>query len=129
MKNVTAAIIEHDGRYLLARRAPEQNLAGYWEFPGGKVEANETFEDCLARELMEELNLETQVLDHFCDSVYHYDKGSINLVAYRVQILGGQMKLSVHDQVDWFEPQEMLALNLAPANRLAVIADYYINVV
>jgi hypothetical protein len=61
--------------------------------------------------------------------VYHYDKGSINLLAYRAQILGGQMKLSVHDQVDWFEPQEMLALNLAPANRLAVIADYYINVV
>ena len=116
MKNVTAAIIEHDGRYLLARRAPEQNLAGYWEFPGGKVETDETFEDCLARELMEELNLETQVLDHFCDSVYHYDKGSINLVAYRVQILGGQMTLSVHDQVDWFKPQEMLTLNLAPAD-------------
>ena len=116
MKNVTAAIIERDGRYLLARRAPGQNLAGYWEFPGGKVEANETFEDCLARELMEELNLETQVLDHFCDSVYHYDKGSINLLAYRVQILGGQMKLSVHDQVDWFKPQEMLTLNLAPAD-------------
>ncbi len=116
MKNVTAAIIEHDGRYLLARRAPEQNLAGYWEFPGGKVETDETFEDCLARELMEELNLETQVLDHFCDSVYHYDKGSINLVAYRVQILGGQMTLSVHDKVDWFKPQEMLTLNLAPAD-------------
>jgi 8-oxo-dGTP diphosphatase len=129
MKNVTAAIIQRDDKYLLARRAPGQNLAGYWEFPGGKVEADETFEDCLARELMEELNLETQVLDHFCDSVYHYDKGSINLVAYRVQILGGNMTLSVHDQVDWFKPQKMLTLNLAPANRLAVIADYYINVV
>ena len=116
MKSVTSAIIEHDDRYLLARRAPGQNLAGYWEFPGGKVEADETFEDCLARELMEELNLETQVLDHFCDSVYHYDKGSINLVAYRVQILGGNMTLSVHDQVDWFKPQKMLTLNLAPAD-------------
>ena len=116
MKNVTAAIIQRDDKYLLARRAPGQNLAGYWEFPGGKVEADETFEDCLARELMEELNLETQVLDHFCDSVYHYDKGSINLVAYRVQILGGEMTLSVHDQVDWFKPQEMLTLNLAPAD-------------
>ena len=116
MKNVTAAIIERDGRYLLARRAPGQNLAGYWDFPGGKVEANETFEDCLARELMEELSLEARVLDHFCDSVYHYDKGSINLIAYRVQILGGQMRLSVHDEVDWFEPQEILTLNLAPAD-------------
>ena len=116
MKKVTAAIIERDGRYLLARRAPDQNLAGFWEFPGGKVEADETVEECLARELMEELNFETQVLDHFCSSEHHYDKGSINLIAYRVQILGGQMKLSVHDLVDWFEPQEMLTLNLAPAD-------------
>jgi 8-oxo-dGTP diphosphatase len=116
MKNVTAAIVEREGRYLLARRAPGQNLAGFWEFPGGKVEADETFEECLARELMEELNLETQVLDHFCDSVYHYDKGSITLIAYRVQILGGWMRLSVHDEVDWFQPNEMLTINLAPAD-------------
>ena len=42
MKNVTAAIIERDGRYLLARRAPGQSLADYWESPGGEIEANET---------------------------------------------------------------------------------------
>ena len=116
MKNVTAAIIQRDDKYLLARRAPGQNLAGYWEFPGGKVEADETFEDCLARELMEELNLETQVLDNFCDSVYHYERGAINLMAYRTEILDGEIQLTVHDEVGWFKPQEMLTLNLAPAD-------------
>ena len=116
MKNVTAAIIEHDGRYLLARRAPEQNLAGYWEFPGGKIEANETPEDCLIRELREELHLETRVLEHFCNSVYHYEKGAINLMAYRTEILDGEIQLTVHDEVGWFLPPELLKLNLAPAD-------------
>ena len=116
MKNVTAAIIEHDGRYLLARRAPEQNLAGYWEFPGGKIEANETPEDCLIRELREELHLETRVLEHFCNSVYHYERGAINLMAYRTEILDGEIQLTVHDEVGWFLPPELLKLNLAPAD-------------
>ena len=116
MKNVTAAIIEHDDRYLLARRAPGQNLAGYWEFPGGKIEANETPEDCLIRELREELHLETRVLEHFCNSVYHYEKGAINLMAYRTEILDGEIQLTVHDEVGWFLPPEMLKLNLAPAD-------------
>ena len=116
MKNVTAAIIERDGRYLLARRAPEKNLAGFWEFPGGKIEANETPEDCLIRELREELHIETRVLEHFCNSVYHYEKGAINLMAYRTEILDGEMQLTVHDEVGWFLPLEMLKLNLAPAD-------------
>ena len=116
MKNVTAAIIERDGRYLLARRAPEKNLAGFWEFPGGKIEANETPEDCLIRELREELHLETRVLEHFCNSVYHYEKGAINLMAYRTEILDGEIQLTVHDEVGWFLPPELLKLNLAPAD-------------
>ena len=116
MKNVTAAIIERDGRYLLARRAPEKNLAGFWEFPGGKIEANETPEDCLIRELREELHLETRVLEHFCNSVYHYERGAINLMAYRTEILDGEIQLTVHDEVGWFLPPELLKLNLAPAD-------------
>jgi len=125
MKNVTAAIIEHNGRYLLARRSEGQNLAGFWEFPGGKIEANETPEDCLIRELREELHLETRVLEYFCNSVYHYEKGSINLMAYLTEILDGEIQLTVHDEVGWFLPPEMFKLNLAPADipiaeRLAV---------
>jgi 8-oxo-dGTP diphosphatase len=90
MKSVTAAIIKRDGRYLLARRAPRENLAGFWEFPGGKIEANETPEDCLIRELREELQLETRVLEHFCNSVYQYEKGAINLMTCRTKILDGR---------------------------------------
>jgi 8-oxo-dGTP diphosphatase len=54
MKTVTAAIIERSGLYLIARRAPGEQLAGSWEFCGGKVDPGETPEQCLARELYEE---------------------------------------------------------------------------
>lgn len=54
MIEVTAAIIEKDDKFLIARRAKGKHLAGYWEFPGGKIEADETAEACLYRELNEE---------------------------------------------------------------------------
>ena len=60
-KIVTAAIIRRNGSVLLARRSPSENLAGFWEFPGGKVEDGETSEECLARELREELGIQTTV--------------------------------------------------------------------
>jgi len=116
VKNVTAAIIESGGLYLLARRGPGESLAGLWEFPGGKVEEGETFEECVVRELLEELSIDVRVLEHFCDSIYRYESGAIKLVAYRVEILGGKMALSVHDLIDWFSPVEMLSLKLAPAD-------------
>ena len=58
---VTAAVIERDGRYLVTRRQRGVHLEGYWEFPGGKCEPEESLEDCLRRELREELGAEAVV--------------------------------------------------------------------
>ena len=116
MKTVIAAIIERDGRFLLARRAPGQSLAGHWEFPGGKLEQDETPEQCLERELKEELDLEAKTTSFFCETDYRYDKGEIKLVAYRAEVIGGQISLSVHDQIVWLCPEEMNSVNLAPAD-------------
>ena len=75
---VTAAVIDRDGRLLVTRRPPGVHLEGYWEFPGGKREPEETFEECLARELREELGIEVTVggllesLDHeYPDRIVH----------------------------------------------------------
>lgn len=57
MKNVAAALVINDSHILIARRATGENLAGYWEFPGGKQEAGETIQQCAQRELEEELSL------------------------------------------------------------------------
>jgi 8-oxo-dGTP diphosphatase len=116
MKVVTAAIIQAGGSFLIARRAPGEKLAGFWEFPGGKVEPNETHQDCLERELQEELGLTIRAGDVITESVYHYEHGSINLVAISASIVEGEIRLSVHDEVEWLSIDKIIGLNLAPAD-------------
>ena len=72
MQKVTAAVIEKDGKILIARRKRDDSQAGKWEFPGGKLEAGETPEACLKRELREELGIETEVGAFFCSSRFVY---------------------------------------------------------
>ncbi len=68
---VTAAVIERDGRFLVTRRPAGVHLAGHWEFPGGKCEPGETLEQCLARELREELAVDAVGRKPSCSSTTH----------------------------------------------------------
>jgi mutator protein MutT len=81
---VTAAIIQRNDFVLLARRSCGQKLAGFWEFPGGKVEVGETPESCLVRELDEELGIEVEVHRKFAESLHQYDHGDFRIIAYIV---------------------------------------------
>jgi 8-oxo-dGTP diphosphatase len=67
-KKVTAAVIFKNGKVLVAQRSPESSLPNKWEFPGGKMEENETPEDCLKREIQEELNIDIKVKEYLCSS-------------------------------------------------------------
>jgi 8-oxo-dGTP diphosphatase len=116
MKLVTAAIIRDEDTVMVVRRGPGEKLAGYWEFPGGKVEPSETLQECLEREMFEELNIVTKVTDVVTVSDYRYENGEIKLVALETKILSGQIKLSVHDQIKWLHPRDVLELKLAPAD-------------
>lgn len=116
MKVVAAAIFFDGDRVLLARRGPDEKLAGYWEFPGGKVEEGETLHDCLVRELQEELGLNIRVLDEIAVSEYHYGHGAIQLVGLRAEIIGGQVLLTVHDAVEWVQIDQLTDYHLAPAD-------------
>jgi len=116
MKLVTAAIIQNEGKYFIARRGPTEKLAGYWEFPGGKVEDGESLSDCLQRELEEELGISSKIGAVVITSDYVYEHGHIQLVAMAAKIVGGKFNLTVHDQYDWLSPSEILKLNLAPAD-------------
>jgi len=116
IKTVTAAIIVKDGCVLATRRARGQSLAGFWEFPGGKVEPGETLAQCLVRELKEELGLDTSVGEIVAESEYHYDHGAIRLVALRTKILDGTICLTVHDEAKWVPPYRLEELALAPAD-------------
>jgi mutator protein MutT len=86
---VTAAIIQRKEYVLLARRSPGEKLAGFWEFPGGKVEDGETPEACLARELDEERRITVRIGAKCVESLHQYDHGSFRIVAYFVEWLAG----------------------------------------
>lgn len=116
MKLVTAAIIRDGENILVVRRGQGETLAGFWEFPGGKVELPETLQECLERELFEELDIATKVTSVIAVSDYKYDNGAIKLVALEAEILQGEIKLSVHDKLRWLTPNEILELKLAPAD-------------
>lgn len=116
MKTVTAAILQRDGAILLARRASGQKLAGYWEFPGGKVEAGETLQSCLEREISEELNWVVQAGGVLATSEYVYEHGAIRLVALAAEIVSGAATLTVHDRLEWVPIGRLLEYRLAPAD-------------
>ncbi len=114
---VVAAVIERDGKFLACRRAPHKSLAGYWEFPGGKVEAGETDEAALTREIREELDVSIKVGDFIGTSANVAGEVMIDLVAYRSVIVDGVIVASSdHDQLMWLTPIEFSKLNWSPAD-------------
>ena len=116
MKEVSAAIIIEDGKVLLARRAKGEKLAGYWEFPGGKREDDETIDECLVREIREELSLDIEVVGEFDTSDYEYPGGQIRLIGLLAEIQNGVISKTVHDLVEWIDISSVLDYQLAPAD-------------
>jgi 8-oxo-dGTP diphosphatase len=80
---VAAGLIIRDGRLLVTQRPDGGHLAGFWEFPGGKREPSESFEQCLHRELMEELGIEVEVLDLFESITHSYPEKTVHLRFFR----------------------------------------------
>ncbi len=116
MKDVTAAIILKDNKVLIAQRAPNQRMEGRWEFPGGKIEPGETPQQCLRREILEELEAEVEVLDFFGESIYRYDHGEIRLLAYFCKWVSGSFRLQVHSRIEWVGREELGHFDFAPAD-------------
>ena len=104
---VTAALIKDEDKILIAQRGRRKRFGWKWEFPGGKVRPDETPEDCLRREIKEELNLEISIEKHFCTTHHQYPDFNIELIAFWCSILGGKMKLVDHEQVLWVTVPEM----------------------
>lgn len=115
---VTAAVIREGDRVLVAQRQ-SGHLAGKWEFPGGKLEPGESPEECLVREIKEELELEVRVEDIFAVVYHQYETGPILLLAYTCTLLNGcgLCEGRLHDGlVRWVSLEELSRLDLAPAD-------------
>lgn len=125
---VVAAIVSRNGRFLLTRRLPGAHMAGYWEFPGGKIEDGETLEAALVRELREELGVGIAGVAALWTLEHEYPEKKVTLHFLRARIVGGELRpLEVAD-FGWFLPEEMEALPILPADlpvvaRLAELGD------
>jgi 8-oxo-dGTP diphosphatase len=114
---VAAGIIERDGQVLIARRKLGRREALKWEFPGGKVEPGESPEECLVRELREELAVEARVGEPVGASVHAYEWGAIELLAYRVALISGEPRaLADHEEVRWAAVAALAAYDFAAAD-------------
>ncbi len=115
--SVVAAFWQRGERIFLARRPAGKARGGLWEFPGGKVEEGETPEAALARELKEELGLEVKVGQRLAAVNYNYPDVAISLACYKILACGEPLPQE-GQEVGWFLPKELEALDLAPADRL-----------
>lgn len=111
---VVAAVIRDNGHYLACRRSGNHELAGKWEFPGGKVEDNETDEIALTREIFEELGIEVIVEEFITKSSIPRGLGQIDMSTYFARLKTGRPSQSTdHDQLVWFTSKELSDLDWA----------------
>tara|TARA_B100000965_G_scaffold263034_1_gene221973 strand:+ start:194 stop:565 length:372 start_codon:yes stop_codon:yes gene_type:complete len=103
MTNVVAAIIKKDNHFLIVKRNRKKHLGLKWEFPGGKVQENETFEDALIREIKEELNIKISLQDKIAEEKYKDEKIDIVLHYFLCTQEGGTIKLNEHEDLAWVE--------------------------
>jgi len=104
---VTAAIVERDGKVLVARRRPGLVAGGLWEFPGGKLEEGEDPRRGLERELEEELGVAARVGGLVCSVPFDGTGTSCELMVFRVELLSDGLRLTDHDEIGWLEPANM----------------------
>lgn len=117
---VTAAVMVNDGMLLIAKRKPTARLPNLWELPGGKIEPNETPEECLKRELKEEFEINVTVEEHLGSNIHAYDFGTIELIAYRTNWEDGDLILKDHEEIRWVFTHELDQFDFAPADKAFV---------
>lgn len=128
MKNilVVAALIKKNNDVLIARRSTgDENVLGKWEFPGGKVEPNETEGHAIEREIKEEFELDIKANKYITNNVCEYPTKTVDLRLYECEYISGEFKLHDHSEYKWVNINELLNYDLAPAD--IPLAKYIAN--
>lgn len=117
MLKVVAALIEKDGKVLIAKRATgNEEVISKWEFPGGKVEDGETEEQAIEREIKEELNVIVKAREFLINNECNYPNRSIDLRLYLCNYITGEITLNDHLEYDWVDVNKLLDYDLADAD-------------
>jgi mutator protein MutT len=115
--DVAAGLVERDGLILITQRKLGSHLAGLWEFPGGKREAAETWQDCLVRELHEELAITVTVGELRYETVHHYPEKSVRLRFYAAVLISGEPRPVDCAAVAWVGPKDLPTYAFPEADR------------
>ena len=112
-------LVDHDGRILISKRPEGKHMPGFWEFPGGKLEIGETPEECLIREIKEEIDIN---LSNFCFSpltfsLNEYDEFNILLLLYVCREWEGIILGKEKQELKWVFPKDLYDKNLLPADK------------
>lgn len=121
--NVTCAIILIENKILVAQRSDKMKLPLKWEFPGGKLEENETEIDCVKREIKEEINIDIEVVKKLSSSIYDYGAFKINLIPFIAKYIHGEIRLAEHKDYKLLEKVELLSLDWAEAD-LPIVEEF-----
>lgn len=111
------AVIERGGRYLISRRRSTDHLGGYWEFPGGKRRAGESWEQCIRREVREELGITIRPVRRLAPLRFRYPDRAVRLEVFRCQLVDGRPRPLGCAAVRWAGARRLRRLRFPPADR------------
>lgn len=118
IKTVAGIIINDEGKILCTQRdkSKYEYISYKWEFPGGKMEENESEQETLKRELEEELDIEVEIKDKFMQIEHDYPDFHLSMAVYTCKLISKDLKILVHKSIKWLDKEEMLILNWADAD-------------
>ena len=116
MIDVVAAVIKKNNKYLIAQRNRNKHFAFYWEFPGGKVDINESFEKALKREILEELSINIIIHNKIASEKFSDSKINVQVHYFLCEKLDEKINLSEHEDMKWVFKKDIQNFKLAPGD-------------
>lgn len=123
MIEVCCAIIMRESEILAVQRGPMSAHPWKWEFPGGKTDLNETAEQCIIREIEEELSIKVKVITQLESIDFDYGNSPIRLIPLVCNIMEGKIRLTEHEALRWLVPEELETLDWSAADQVLIIKN------
>ena len=124
MIDVCCAIILNGPKILAVQRGPESSHPMKWEFPGGKIQLNETAEKCIVREIEEELKVRIKIVNQLLSIDFDYGTKQISLIPFVCKIVSGEIILTEHIAKRWFNFDEWETIDWSGADRELILKNY-----
>ena len=115
---VVAGVIYKDNKFLIAQRNLKKAQGGLWEFPGGKLETNESAEEALKREIKEEFDADIEVGNYIGESIHHYPEKDIKLMFYKADLISSELTLLEHESCAWITKENKDDYEFAGADKI-----------